>query len=131
MAWLLDSAVYIGRLRAGEEVWQQVLPMVRAGELYGCGIVRAEVLRGIKNLRLKKVMEELFDITPEIPTDARMWRHITDLAWQLDREMGGSLPLTDIAIASCAIRAGAILISPDQHFDGIPGLRWQTDLPTM
>ena len=131
MAWLLDSAVYIDRLRAGEAVWQRVLPMVRAGELYGCGIVRAEVLRGIKNLRLKKVMEELFDITPEIPTDARMWRRHHRSGLAIGQGKGG-IPSTHghcNRLVRDSRRSHPGFAGP--AFRRIPGLRWQTDLPSM
>jgi hypothetical protein len=60
-------------------------------------------------------MEAFFDLLPEIPTDGQLWHAVNELAWKLDRK-GCVAPLTDIAIACCAQRAGATLISTDAQF---------------
>jgi predicted nucleic acid-binding protein len=128
MTLLVDSAVYIDLLRAGVDVRQRLLPALSSGDLYNCGVVRAEVLRGVKNPRLKEDLAAFFDIIPEVPTDARMWRQISDLGWELGRRKKWP-PVTDLAIAACAMRVRATLISPDAHFLDIPGLSRQIDLP--
>lgn len=127
-AILVDSACYIDLLRAGVDVRQKLLPAMRAGELYNCGVVRAEVLRGMKVPRFRDGMEAFFDIVPEVPTDARLWRHVSELGWQLGRA-GKWPPVTDLVIAACALRVGAVLVSPDAHFEGIPVLRLSKSLP--
>ncbi len=128
MTLLIDSAVYIGFLRQGIDFRQRLLPALRAGDLYGCGVVRAEVLRGVKSPKLKTELEAFFDILPEVPTDARMWRHISEIGWALGRK-GKWPPVTDLAIAACAMRIGATLISPDAHFVDIPNLSLRSELP--
>ena len=130
MNLLVDSAVYIDLLRAGIDVRQRLLPALQAGELYNCGVVRAEVLRGIKSPRIRAGMEAFFDITPEVPTDAKMWREVSELGWELGRR-GKSPPVTDLAIAACALRIRATLVSPDAHFTDVPSLSLRTELPEM
>ena len=125
---LVDSAVYIGRLRDGHDIRQELMPWLANGLLYNCGLIRAEVLRGFRAPRLKAEMTAFFDIVPEVPTTARLWQQAADLAWSLDRTTGGHRPLTDILIARCAMQVGAVLISPDRHFEGIPGLRVRVGL---
>lgn len=125
---LVDSAVYIGRLRAGEDIRQELMPYLANGMLFNCGIVRAEVIRGFKNPRLKAEMTAFFNIVPEVPTTARMWQQVAEMAWALDRASGGSRPLTDVVIARCAMHVGAVLVSPDQHFQDIPGLKLRETL---
>lgn len=125
---LVDSAVYIGLLRSGQDARQALLPALRGCELYNCGVIRAEVLRGFRESKIRDVYESFFDIIPEIPTDARLWRHASQIAWELGRQ-GKTPPLTNIVIAACAMRIGATLISPDKHFDDIPGLKVQAELP--
>jgi predicted nucleic acid-binding protein len=127
---LVDSAVYIGLLRAGVDVRQRLLPALQAGELYNCGVVRAEVVRGIINPRVKAGMIAFFDITPEVPVDAKMWRDISELGWELGRK-GKTPPLTDLVIAACAMRIRATLISPDAHFEDVPTLLLRSDLPGL
>lgn len=116
MALIVDSAVIIDLMRDGKDPRQELLPHLRACELYNCGVVRAEVLRGMKMPRLKSEMEAFFDIIPEVMCDAKMWRQVSDLGWKLGRK-GKWPPLTDLLIAACAMRVGATLVSPDRHFE--------------
>lgn len=109
---------------------QHLLPVLRAGALYNCGVVRAEVVRGIKSLKLKADMERFFDITPEVPTDARLWRTVSELGWTLGRA-GKWPPVTDLVIAASAMRIRATLISLDAHFLDVPGLLLRGELPEL
>lgn len=125
---LVDSAVYIDRLRAGHDIRQELMPYLANGMLFNCGVVRGEVIRGFKHTRLKAEMTAFFNIVPEIPTNAKMWQLVAEMAWVLDRTTGGHRPLTDIIIARCAMYVGAVLISPDKHFRDIPGLKVRESL---
>jgi hypothetical protein len=119
--YLVDSAAYIDLMRAGQDPRQVLAPLLRAGRLYNCGVVRAEVLRGIRvDIRYGQ-MEQFFDLVPEIPTDARHWREVSCLGWELGRK-GKWPPVSDLAIAVAAMRVRAIVISPDAHFLEVPGL---------
>ena len=82
-AYLIDSAAYIDLMRAGQDPRQVLAPLLRAGRLYNCGIVRAEVLRGIKIEKAYRQMEQFFDIVPEVPSDPRLWRDVSQLGYDL------------------------------------------------
>ncbi len=125
---LVDSAVYIDRLRAGHDIRQELMPYLANGMLFNCGVVRGEVIRGFKNTRMKAGMTAFFNIIPEVPTNAKMWQLVAEMAWMLDRTTGGNRPLTDIIIARCAMHIGAVLVSPDKHFEDIPGLKLRKSL---
>lgn len=124
---MIDSAAYIDLMRAGEDPRQVLASLLRAGRLYNCGVVRAEVLRGMKIEKRHQQMEQFFDILPEVPTDPRLWRQVSELGWKLGRK-GKWPPVTDLAIAAAALRVRATLVSPDARFQGIPGLRVITKL---
>lgn len=126
--FLIDSTIYIDLLRAEVDVRQKLLPALREGVLYNCGVVRAEIMRGMKHPRRREEMEAFFDIIPEVPTDARIWRQVSGLGWDLGRK-GKWPPVTDLTIAACAMRVRATLISTDAHFKDIPGLSLQSELP--
>ena len=118
---LVDSTIYIDLLRRGEDVQFLLRPALLGGQLFVCGVVRAEVLRGIRSVVVRDELSELFDLMTEVPTDTPVWRKATDLAWTLDRR-GVVLPLTDLVIASCALVVGAAVVTNDPHFSQIPGL---------
>jgi len=62
-----------------------------------------------------------------VPTDNRLWIEVEKMAWALDRQ-GNILPLTDIVIACCALRIGAVVLTFDSDFFRIPGIRVVTEL---
>lgn len=118
---LIDSAAYIDMMRAGQDPRQVLAPMLKAGLLYSCGVVRAEVLRGIREQKHYDQMEAFFNIIPEVPTNARFWRDVSQLGWKLGRK-GKWPPVSDLAIATAALITKAILVSPDAHFLDVPEL---------
>jgi predicted nucleic acid-binding protein len=128
MVILVDSSTYIDIMRGGQDPRRELMPYMRAASLYNCGIVRAEVLRGIKQPRELADMEEFFNIVPEVPTDPKLWQEVSQMGWKLGRK-GNWPPVNDLAIAACAMRVGATLISPDRHFEGIDGLTVLKELP--
>jgi tRNA(fMet)-specific endonuclease VapC len=121
-AVLIDSNIYIGCMNAGLDPVQEILKGISLDDIACCGVVKAEVLRGIKGPKLRKQLEEFFAVTQMLATPAGLWDDVWQLAWKLDRQ-GKILPLQDIVIASCALRAGAAVMTRDKHFREIPNLR--------
>lgn len=119
---MIDSASYIDMMRAGLDVRQVLAPLLKAGLLYNCGVIRAEVLRGIRIEKHYLQIERFFDIVPEVPTGARFWCDVSKLGWTLGRK-GKWPPVSDLAIANAALRVNAVLVSPDAHFDDVPNLK--------
>jgi len=119
---LIDSNVYIDLLRARKDPLDYLERRLGLENIICCGVVKAEVLRGIPQLKARNRLEAFFAITQMVGTPARMWDEIWQLAWKLDRQ-GRCLPFTDIVIACCAMREGAAVMTADRHFDQIPGLR--------
>jgi hypothetical protein len=124
---LIDSTKYITWMRQGRNPVALLVPSLTTGELLTCGIVRIEVLRGVIKPKAKAELTRFFDIVPEIPLTSVLLREAAELAWTLDRQ-GQVLPLTDLVIATCAKRAGAVVITEDPHFHQIPGLKTRADL---
>ena len=129
MMYLVDSTIYIGLLRARRDPVQVLRPWLARDEVLASGVVRCEVLRGIVDRRVHERMSELFEVLPTVRTDDPMWNRTAELAWSLDRR-GVVLPVTDLLIASCALRAGATVVSTDEHFRRVPELTVLRALPT-
>ena len=119
---LVDSCWYIDHMRAGRRPLRELQPIEFARDIATCGIVRAEVARGIRDLAVLKKFQARWDVMINVPLDNRLMSDAEQLAWQLDRT-GVILPLTDIIIACCARRIGAVVLTFDKHFSHIPGLR--------
>jgi predicted nucleic acid-binding protein len=124
---LIDSSIYINWLRLKQSPALLLHSHARMGDLFICGIVRAEVLRGVTNPLNKEDLTNFFDLLAEIQTTSAVWHRATELAWELDRK-GIVLPLPDIVIAACALSADATVISTDTHFIKIPKLKIRREL---
>lgn len=118
---LVDSSIYIHLLRRGDDPVETLSARYDSTEIVGCDVVRCEVLRGIVRPRAKADLAQFFDLLIHVNTDHRVWRDTEELAWRLDRA-GKILPLTDLMIGVCALRAGAAVVTQDNHFSMIPDL---------
>ena len=101
---------------------RELEPIAHMRDIATCGVVRAEVARGLREEGLLKKFRARWDVMLYVPMDNKLWLEAENLAWQLDRR-GVVLPLTDILIACCARRIGAVVLTFDKHFSHIPGLR--------
>ena len=119
---LVDSCWYIEQMRAGRRPLRELQSIEFTRDIATCGIVRAEVARGIRDPEVLKKFQARWDVMLYVPMDNRLWADVEKLAWELDRR-GTILPLTDIAIACCARRIGAVVLTFDRHFSLIPGIR--------
>jgi len=100
---------------------EELLRRYALTDLVTCGVVKAEVLRGVRSLQARDRLEGLFSVMRYVQTSRRLWDEAWQLAWSLDRR-GRVIPLTDIVIAACAIREGAHVLTSDRHFRAVPGL---------
>jgi predicted nucleic acid-binding protein len=117
-------------LRRRQPIGQFLAPWLRSGEALTCGMVRMEVLRGIRVLPTKAWTSDLFDVMLEVPLTSALLHEAAEMAWLLDRK-GIALPITDLVIAQCALTSSATLITLDDHFRLIPGLKHQKNLPAF
>jgi tRNA(fMet)-specific endonuclease VapC len=119
---LVDSSIYIHLLRGGYDPVAALAERFEATELVGCDIVRCEVLRGVIRPKARADLGAFFDLLVHVTMDYRAWQETEELAWRLDRA-GKILPLTDVIIAICAMRAGAEMLTRDRHFGMVPELQ--------
>jgi predicted nucleic acid-binding protein len=125
---LVDSNVYIDLLNARKDATRILFAWAGDRNLVICGMVRLEVLRGVKSLKLLTRISAFMDVLCRVPSDDRFWREATDLAWKLDRK-GIVIPGADAVIAASAMRLGATVLTSDEHFKRIEGLRTITPPP--
>lgn len=118
---LPDSSFYIGCARAGRDPFVVLGAHTDTFEFVTCGMVVVEVCRGRSNPVILQRFRERFAIMPYLATGAAVWEKVMQLAWTLDRR-GIVLPAADLIIATCALEAGAAVLTADTHFQQIPGL---------
>ena len=119
---LVDSNVFIDLLQKPLDPAAELTREISLTELATCGMVRVEVMRGIKLDKTRRRMSAFLDVMRNVPTDNRLWEEAAELAWTLDRS-GWNIPAQDIVIACCARRIGAVVLTRDKHFRNIPGVQ--------
>ena len=121
-AILADSSFYIRLLRQKQDPLRALALAAATTDLAICGVVRCEVGRALRPTRLRQQFRDCWDVMVNVPTDNRLWAEAEQTLWELDRK-GIILPLTDVVIACCAQRIGAVVLTYDHHFQQIPGVR--------
>jgi predicted nucleic acid-binding protein len=119
---MVDTNVYIDLLRSKQDAVNVLYRWAGDRNLAVCGMIRMEVLRGVKSLKLLTKLSAFMDVMCNVPSTASLWSEATDLAWKLDRQ-GITIPGSDIMIAASALRLGAAVMTSDAHFSRIEGLR--------
>ena len=119
---LADSSYYIRLLREGQDPLRALALAAAARDLVVCGVVRCEVGRALRPENTLKRFQSFWSVMINVPTDNRLWEDVERTLWKLDRQ-GCVLPLTDVVIACCALRVEAVVLTFDNHFAMIPGVR--------
>lgn len=125
---LVDSCIFIEHLRAGRDPAQVFAPYAQTYDLETCGVIRCEVLRGVRTPKARAALAAYFDCLLHIPTLNPVWEAAEELLWQTDRR-GFKIPLTDAVIAVCAMKTGGAVLSHGKHFNAIPDLRVLDQFP--
>ncbi len=116
---LPDTSVWVDFSRRGKRGDAAALAeLLDSGEVATCGPVAAELLAGAEGEVAERIWETLSSL-PWAQLDQAAWREVGATARRLRRD-GQTLPLTDIAIAVAAARAGHALWGLDSHFERIP-----------
>ena len=118
---MVDSNVYINLLKVRRDPTRIMGNWAGDRNLATCGMIRMEVLRGLKAPRIYQSVANFMDVLINVRTNDSFWDDAAELAWALDRK-GQVIPAQDIIIATCAMRLGAAILTSDAHFRVISGL---------
>ena len=118
---LIDSSWYIETAKRNRDPLMLLAMMAESRDLATCGVIKAEVGRGFRDQKRLQEYRNAWSCMLYIDDGYKRWEATMELAWELDRK-GIILPLPDVHIAACAMHAGAVILTYDQHFQMIPGI---------
>jgi predicted nucleic acid-binding protein len=118
---LVDSSWYITKMRNGEDPLAILHLHAQSRDLATCGVVKAEVGRGVREPDALAKLQALWSCMLYIDDGFNRWEATLAIARELDRK-GIVVPLPGIHIAACAMHAGAVILTYDEHFQMIPGI---------
>lgn len=121
-AVLVDTSVWIEAFRNKESsVVSELQALLDKQRAVTVGQVLAEVLYGCRNPKERAKVQEAFEAVPALEIRQADWVHAGDMGASL-RARGTTLPLSDLLIASVALRENVAVFTLDKHFDSIPRL---------
>lgn len=113
---LLDTNVVIDMINNSQDAHWELL---NKEDVVVCGIVIAELYRGIKNAAEENAVELFVNAVDELPLDSDAsgedWKKIGMFIADL-RKSGLSVPFQDAVIAYLSIKYKTTLCSNDRHF---------------
>jgi predicted nucleic acid-binding protein len=112
---LVDSNVFINLINTRRDPGPILSEWADGRTLAICGVVRLEVLRGVRSLKIRRAVSELMDAMIDVPTAPHIWQIATNLAWKHDRN-GFVVSVADAVIAASAMSVGAAVLTADHHF---------------
>lgn len=117
--YLVDTSVWLEVLplgKSGTELCQHVDALLAADLVATTGMVRLELLGGARTEAEYQRLRDLLLALHPLPVAEDGWEEAGHLGLQL-RRRGMTIPFTDLLIASIAMRAEAVLVHRDRHFD--------------
>jgi predicted nucleic acid-binding protein len=119
---IVDTSVFIEFLKGNEEYGSETTRLLEWDRVFSTGIIIAELLQGLKNLKEGKYLIELITAVNMLEITTDVWIEAGNLSLSLRRK-GINLPLTDVAIAALAIEHNLQIFTLDKHFEQIPGVK--------
>jgi predicted nucleic acid-binding protein len=113
---LIDTCAWIDffKSRTGE-LGNNATSLIELNQAAITGVVIAELLQGVKHEKENQRLRVLLSSIHYLPTEDSDWMNAGKLAAQL-RAKGLTLPLTDVLIATVALRNQVSVLTIDKHF---------------
>ena len=118
---LVDTSVFIEFLKGNEQYGNEMTRLLEENRVFSTGIVIAELLQGLKNLKEEKYLVEVITAVNMLEITTDVWIEAGNLSLSLRRK-GINLPLTDVGIATLAKEHNLQIFTLDKHFEQIPGV---------
>ncbi len=117
---LFDSSLWIEilRKRGNESLKSEMEEVIKQERIVICGIVKIEVLQGVREKKEFKKLKKIFEGFPELTFDKESADIACEIAWKM-RRRGNPQPLSDIIISAICLRYGLELWHLDYHFEEI------------
>ena len=113
---LVDTSAWVDFFRNSSGLaGDLVTDLIRLDSAYLTGPIIAELLHGVRGKKEASQLNFLFTTIPYLEIERNDWA-VTGNKLQKLREKGLSIPLTDVLIASVAIRNNMDVLTLDKHF---------------
>jgi tRNA(fMet)-specific endonuclease VapC len=120
---IVDTSVWVEFLRSGRGKASAVVEdLVRSSRAVTCGMVLAELLAGVRNRKDRTQLQDALAGLDYVEMREQTWHRAGEIAAEL-RSKGRTLPMSDLLVAALSIEHGFPVLTVDNHFRHIPGVR--------
>ena len=122
---LLDTNAYVGYLRGDEKV---LAYLGQAECVYMSVFVMGELYAGFRSGKKEKENKQILErfLMKSTVSDLEATKETAEIFGLIKeslRKTGHPIPVNDVWIGAHALETGSVLVTYDQHFASIPGLR--------
>ena len=117
---MVDTCIWIASEKDAD-VATLLIELTTRDRLVICGLVYAEILRGLQDPDLRDRRARQFLALQWVESTPEMWRKTAEMARTQDR-LGHPVPLTDVHVAALCLENELALWTTDHHFDRFPAL---------
>lgn len=115
---LVDTSVLVDAIRTGDP---KITALLRAHNAAACGVVRAELLHGVRSAADRRNTLALLATLGHVPTPEPVWDAMGDHLHTL-RTRGVTIPFPDAILTTLAIGNDLELWTRDAHFTLVQGV---------
>ncbi len=118
---IIDTSIWIEYFRGNSQNEGFIEKGLSEGSIYITGSIVSELLQGVKTQKEYDILSKCIEAIPFINCEYKDWITAGSISLNL-RKKGITVPLTDIVIASVAMRINAKIYTLDKHFERIDGI---------
>lgn len=117
---MADTCIWIAAEK-DDSVAAQLIDLTTRDRLVMCGLVYAEILRGLQDTAVRDRRAKQLLALQWVEAPPEVWQRTAELARSQDRA-GHPVPLTDVHVAALCVENELTLWTTDRHFDRFPSL---------
>ena len=118
---IADTCIWVEYFRGSPSITEELTILINEDSLALCGIVIYELFQGIKNPKVRDMVQSDFEAIPYLEMDRPTWERAADLSLSL-RNKGITVPPSDLILAALALENECMVFTEDAHFNAIPGI---------
>ena len=115
---IVDTSVWIEYFKNNDKFVLLIENNLNLEKIFITGIIISELLHGVRNYAEYKMLSKSIDAIPYLECIFDDWLKTGKILFELKRK-NIPVPLTDVLIATIAIRNDASVLTLDKHFENI------------
>ena len=119
---IIDTSIWIEYFKNNSDYVSFIEENLNLENIYILGPIISELLHGVINEKEYKILSQSIGAIPYLDCTFEDWIKTGNILFYLKKK-GKIIPLTDALISAVTLRINASILTLDQHFKEIPGIK--------